>query len=485
MRNIFKSILAAFGVVLIMSACTNDFEEINTNPNGPVVVPSDLLLGSIQEATADRLYSTFVGGDMGETWIQHWGKVQYNDEERYDVRPGVINSTWNGFYAEGLVDAKAMYELAQAEGNRKNMGVSLVMKAYIFSVLTEMYGSIPYTEALQGAASNTTPIYNSQDVVYDSLLNDINRALPLLDGEGTISSTQDLMYAGDALKWKKFANSLKFRMLMRISAKRNVSADLQAIVNSGVFMTSNADNAQLKYTGVNPNANPIWNTVVFGTRNEWKINETIVTMMSGLNDPRLNVYAQPNSDGDIRGVAPGINNPVQSGYDYDNVSALGEYFLAPDLPATFMSNSELKFLMAEAAVKGFITGVVAQDMFNAGIRASFATYNGFVNEDGSLVAMDPEAYILSLGYTPANALVNIATQNYLALYSQGVEAWTEWRRTKIPVLSPAIDPKGGINEIPSRYFYPTDEQTLNSANYSAASAEIGGDQLTTKLWFMQ
>jgi hypothetical protein len=483
-KHIYRSILTAFGVVLLLSSCTDDFEKINTNPNGAVVVPSDLLLGSIQEATADRLYSMFVGGDMGSAWIQHWGKVQYNDEERYEVRQTIINSTWNGFYSQGLTDARVMYELAQAEGNAKNRGVSLVMKAYIFSILTEMYGSIPYSEALKAHEGNTTPTYDTQDVIYDSIIADLNRALPLLDGAGSISSTQDLMYAGNATKWKKFANSLKFRILMRTSANNNVATDLQAIVSSGVYFTSNDDNAVLAYTGENPNASPIWNTVVFSTRSEWKVNETLVTMMEGLSDPRLDVYAQVNADDIIRGVKAGINNPVQNGYDYDNVSALGEYFLAPDMPATFMSYSELSFLMAEAAQKGLISGS-AQSYYEAGIRASFATYNGFENADGSKINIDADAYIGSVAYNSANGLSQIATQNYLALFGQGVEAWTEWRRTKIPALTPATDPKGGINEIPSRYFYPTDEQTLNSTNYQNASTAIGGDKLTTKLWFMQ
>lgn len=318
----------------------------------------------------------------------------------------------------------------------------------------------------------------------------LDSAVTRLQGSGVINADQDIMYGGSASSWMKFANSLKFRLLMRMSAKVDVSADLQAIVTGGNHFTSNADNAELDYTGSNPNANPLWNNIVFGTRSEWKINQTIVQMMEGLSDPRLDVYGQPNKDGIIRGVAPGVLNPTTNGYDYTNTSALGEYFLAPDMPGLFMTYSELMFLVAEAAKKGYISGgdATAQTAYEAGITASFNTYNGFENEDGSVINIDAAAYIISSGvaYNPGTALTQIATQNYLALYGQGQEAYTEWRRTKIPVLTKALDPLADLSGdgIPTRYTYPTDEQTLNTANYNAGSEMVGGDELDSPLWFM-
>jgi hypothetical protein len=273
-----------------------------------------------------------------------------------------------------------------------------------------------------------------------------------------------------------------------MSAKVDVSAELQALVNGGQLFTSNADNAQLPYRAQNPNANPIWNTVVFGTRLEWRINETLVTVMEGLNDPRLPIYAQPNTTGELRGAAPGLEEPTTKGYDYANTSMIGKYFLQPNTPAVYMDFAELNFLLAEAAKKGIIAGgdATAQAYYNAGITASFDTYNGVVVE-GSEIIISSGSYLASAGvaYNPANALVQINTQKWIALYTQGIEAWTEWRRTKLPALSPAIDPIG-IAEIPSRYYYPSKEQSLNATNYNAAVAGMGGaDGLTTKVWWMQ
>ncbi len=474
--------LTVVAAIFTTTSCTDDFEKINTNTNGPITVPSDLLLTSMQEATADLIYNMQIGGDMGANLIQHWGKVQYNDEERYAFRPGNINAIWNNLYATGLNDAKAMVRLAGEEGNEVNQGVAKVFQGYMYSLLVESYGPIPFTESLSAESGNTTPAYDDEATVYNGILALYDEGLALLDGEGEISSSQDLIYGGDVDKWKKFANSLKFRTLMRISSASipgvNVSSGLQAIVNSGMHFTSNGDNAILAYTGTNPNANPIWNTVVFSTRSEYKINETTVTLLNGLGDPRLNVYAQLNDGGIIRGVPPGILNPVQEGYGYANVSAIGTQFLAADFPATYMSYSELSFLMAEAAKRGLITGgdVAAQAAYEAGIAASFDTYG--------VAGAAAYAASGSVAYNPATALEQIGTQNYIALYSQGIEAWTEWRRTKFPALSPAINPIVGT-QIPSRYTYPVDEQTLNSANYAAGSSMVGGDNLDTKLVFVK
>lgn len=486
--NIKKYALAMASTVALVTACTSDFEEINKNPNGPVEIPSHLFLPSMIEATADQYYSTFLGGDMGSCWIQHWAKIQYNDEERYNPRVTSINNWWNLLYARPLEDAKQMHDLAVSEGNQKIRGVALIWSAYVYSMLTDSYGDIPYTQALKAKEGNTAPAYDRQQDIYPALIDSLESAVTYLEGAGSIPAAQDIMYAGNDTKWIKFANSLRFRLLMRMSAKVDVGAELQAIATEGNVFTSNDDNAQLNYLGQNPNANPIWNTVVFTTRLEWRINETLVTVLNDLGDPRLNVYGQPNNVGDIRGAAPGIEEPTTNGYDFNNTSLFGEYFLQPTTPAVFMDFAELNFLMAEAAKKGDIAGgdVAAAEYYNAGVAASFDTYNGFTNEDGSVISMVAAAYLSNAGvaYNPATALEQIGTQKWIALFGQGVEAFAEWRRTGFPVLSPAVDPIG-ISEIPSRYTYPSDEQNFNKSNYTAASAAIGGDELTTKVWWME
>lgn len=495
-KNNLKTFMLGVVSLSVISSCTDEFEEINTNPNGPVEVAPALLLPGIQEYTADRLYSTFVDGDMGSTWIQHWGKVQYNDEERYDVRPGIIDAVWNGFYANSLTDTEIMYDGAKEEGNQALMGVALIMRSYVYSMLTDMYGDIPYTQALKADEGIISPAYDAQSTIYPALIDSLAKADQYIaSGEGSLEASRDLMYSGTLEQWRKFANSLRFRLIMRASDDLDASytAQLQDIVDSGVHFTSNADNAQLPYRETNPNANPVWNTIIFTTRSEWKVNQTIVETMKSLDDPRLEVYAQPNDGGEYRGVAPGIMNPTQNGFTFTNVSAIGWYFLQPDAPAVFMSFSELNFLVAEAAKRGLISGgdAVAEQFYNAGIKASFDRFDGttvtdFNAEEEVTYSISYEDYIdnTDVAYNSSTALQQIGVQNWIALFGQGVEAWTEWRRTGYPVLSPANDPIR-ITEIPSRYPYPSDEQTLNNANYTEAANAMGGDEMTTPVWWMK
>lgn len=133
--------------IIFTWACTNDFEEINQNPNGPTKVPAALLIPAQLERTQDELYSTFTGGDMGNCWAQLWSKVQYNDEARYNPRGSIINRIWNNFYAGSLMDGKVMLEIATEEGNENLQGVAKVLMTYNFSILTDMYGDIPFTDA--------------------------------------------------------------------------------------------------------------------------------------------------------------------------------------------------------------------------------------------------------------------------------------------------------------------------------------------------
>ncbi|MCX7550719.1 SusD/RagB family nutrient-binding outer membrane lipoprotein [Xanthomarina sp. F2636L] len=466
---------------LVFVSCDKDFDELNKNPNDPTAVPSELLLGSMIRTTGNVMYSTFNGGDMGSCWAQHFAKVQYNDEERYLPRESAIGNVWATLYESTAADANAMYNLAVEEENLVSQGAALTMKAYAFLLLTDLYGDVPFSEALQGA-TNISPVYDSQQAVYNGSIALLDEAISKLNpANGSLDSSQDIMYGGDVSKWRKFAASLKFRALMRISGKDLRASEMQALVNSGLLFSSSDDDANLVYLSDAPNANPIYESVVFGTRNEWKVNSAIVDRMDGTvgglpNDARLPVIAQPNGDGDYRGKPSGYNDVPSNDYNYANVSPLGEFYLRPELPAVFLSYTELQFLLAEAAFEGYISGGngAAAAYYQSGIEASFA------ENDGADVT---GYYTGSVIFTPGFAREQIATQKWLALYSQGFEAWTEWRRTGYPVLTPAID--GAISQIPSRYTYPVIEASLNAANYNAAVGNLsGGDKLTSPVWWM-
>ena len=471
----FKITLFLFASLLLIVGCDKDFEEINQDPNNPTSLPSHLLIPQVVRSAQNQLISTFVGGDMGSCWSQQFAKVQYNDEARYIPRQSIIAQVWSTFYASVISDAAAMYTIAEAEGNNNMMAVALTLQAHGYSVLTDMYGEVPFSEAIRADEGIIAPKYDSQQEVYTGLIAMLTQANSLF-GSGDIDATSDILYGGDASKWQKFANSLKFRSLMRISGKVGVAGELQALVNAGGMFTSNADEAKLIYLSASPSANPLYETVVFGTRGEWKVNSVLVDMMTAKSDPRLPVVAQLNDADIYRGKPSGLVDVPSIEYDYVNVSAIGTHYLKPEAPGYYISNAELQFLMAEAAQKGFISGS-ASDYYNAGMAASFEAN---LDENGNSV--DGTAYMASNTLTGATALEQIGNEKWIALFAQGIESWTEQRRTGFPVLSPALE--ADLSQIPSRINYPNIEASINAANYDAAVASQGADNLTTPVWWM-
>ena len=474
-----KIILYTFLSFAALSSCDKDFEELNTDPNNPVSVPAHLLLGYAQRSYTNTVYTMQRGGDMGAGWAQHWSKVQYNDEMQYVPRRGVIDAIWEEIYSRTISEANSMYNLAETEGNTNLQGAALVMQAIGFQTLTDLYGPIPFTEA--NDPTILQPAYDDEATVYEGIIDMLTRADQILaSGTGEITGSSDLFYGGDASKWRKLANSLKFRALMRISSTRSVNSELQALINAGNMFNSMEDEARLTYLAAQPDANPIYETIVFGARPEYKMNSALVELMETLNDNRLEVYASPNDSGAILGKPSGYGaqTPLPNealGYTYANISGLGSFYLDPELPGIIMSYSQLNFLKAEAANEGYISGGVATafEFYKEGITASFA-FNGL---DATSYLAQPNLEFT----TQADARNKIGQQAWIALFGQGFEAWTEWRRTKIPALTPAIE--GAFNEIPSRLYYPTTEETLNKENYDAGVSKIGSDQLTSTLFW--
>lgn len=450
------------------------------DPNNSTAVPAHLLLGGPQRIYTNTMYSAQLGGDMGECWAQHWSKVQYNDEARYVPRRGNIDAIWDNMYTSVISESKAMYDLADAEGNNSLKGAALVMQAVGYQTLVDLYGPVPFTESLNGDILQ--PVYDDESVVYEGIITMLTQAATLLSSStDEINGSSDLFYAGDVSKWYKLANSLKFRALMRISSTRSVSSELQSLM--GKMFTSNDDSAQITYLAAAPDANPIWETIIDGNRAEYKINSVLVSTLEGLADPRLPIFAGENADGNIVGKPSGFGAQTTLpneglGYTYANISPLGDLYLSPTLPGVLISYSQLSFLIAEAMNEGYVSGGIASSLewYKKGINANLE-FNG-------VAANDIAAYLgqASLNYaSKADGTQKIATQEWIALFGQGFETWTEWRRTQIPALTPAAE--AIISQIPSRLYYPTTEPSLNKANYDAAVSKISKDDLVSPLFW--
>jgi len=248
-------------------------------------------------------------------------------------------------------------------------------------------------------------------------------------------------------------------------------------------MTSNADSAQLNYLAAQPDANPIYETVVFGAREEYKLSSVLIEKLEASGDPRIDVYASPiDNVGTYAGNIPGTEN---SG-NYDDFSAIGDFYLDPTLPGVILSYAQVEFYLAEAANEGLLTGisdlVAAADHYNKGITANM-NFNG-VGAFAPAFLTNPD--IVLTGNTQDNAREKIGLQMWVSLFGQGFEAWTEWRRTGFPALSPVVNAAPGVTTIPSRLFYNTSEVSFNNASYNAGVVLLKGpDKLTTRLWWMK
>lgn len=471
MKNIFKPffLLTVFGLSIFVS-CDSDFEETNTDPDEPTQISVDLQLGYIERSLINELYDIFAAGECASTWPQHISKPIYNDADRYFPRLGAVNTFWNTLYLNVIAEADEMYLLAGEAGNQSVQGAALTLKAIALQTLTDTFGDIPSSEANLAIEGNYTPKYDSQQEVYTQIFALLDEAISKFNADqGTINPDQDLIYGGNVSMWIKFATSVKFRALMRVSDTPLFSTEeLQSLINSGNLITSTTDNAFIQFSSTTlPNTNPFYDITLNGREAEWCMGKALVDHMIAENDPRLPIYANTNDFGEYVGKPAGFINPGLSGYGAGTVSQIGDAFMASDAPLYFITAAQVNLLLAEAAEIHSIGGN-AEEIFLSGVAAS-------LEQNG----LDSESYIPTY-----NGYQSIAEQLWVSTFLQGYETWAEWRRSDIPAnLELAIDPQPGVNSIPSRYTYPNDEVSLNATNVDEAVANQGEDALTTKIWW--
>ena len=472
MKKIYKKLplAAILASSMLYVSCDGDFEATNTDPNNPTEISTDLQLGYIERTLINNLYDSFASGECAATWPQHISKPIYNDADRYFPRLGSLNSFFNSLYSNVIIETDVMYDLGAEDENPAVQGAALVLKAIAYQNLTDAFGDIPMSEAGAGLSDgNFTPVYDTQQQVYEGIIAYLDEAISKFNQGGTIDSSQDLIYGGDIDQWIKFAKSVKLRALMRISDTPAFNAAaVQSLISEGDLITSTTDNAFISFATENaPNANPYYSIVQNGRQAEWCMGESLVEFMKSQNDPRLAVYANPNDDGEYVGKPAGYINPGISGYGAGVVSEIGDAYFAADAPLYFINATQVNLLIAEAIVRFGASGN-AETYFYAGIDASLEQ-NGL--DAGS--------------FAPAyDGYQSIAEQLWVGTFMQGYEAWSEWRRSDIPADLPlAVDSQPGVNSIPTRYTYTNDEKSLNADNVNAAISNQGADELTTKIWW--
>lgn len=525
MKNIkFIGVLAVIASLTLVS-CGNDLEDVNQNPNNPEFVPSNSIFNSATREYFSATRDAFNHGRFTLNWMEYWGQNSYADEDRYLYRETTATSSYNSVYMVAT-DLKSVIELntnedtkvdAAAYGSNNNqIAASRIMLAYMFHQLTNTFGDVPYWsygsddpefQALD-VDEFLSPVFAPQEKIYADILKELRESADMIDVNATVFSSGDNIFNGDAVKWKKLANSLILRVattLKEVDAGTANSAIALAI-QDGV-MESNDDNAAQQYESDDANANPMWRA--FLTRTDFAVSAPFVDLLKGKTgnygpDPRLFHMAAPISAGitaikeDTYPKSTDYDDYVGVPYAYNKVNRIGfnlysfpsSQALAPDFAEILMEYSEVEFLLSE--FNGF-----AQANYEAGVRASM--------EKWEVPSADIDAFISNL---PAANKENVSNQKYVALYMQGHQAYAEARRTGFPDSSilflpgdtytlPADQATAAgetsytfvsgvldLTTLPSRSRYPVGLQTLNGENTAAAASKLSdGDTVFSKLFW--
>jgi hypothetical protein len=360
-------------------------------------------------------------------------------------------------------------------------GPALVMKAYMTAALTDLYGDVPYSEALQGKSEIFAPKYDKQEAIYtgaNGILKNLENAIIAMEAyNGTAKLEGDIVYNGNLQNWVRFANSLRIKLLMRISDKMNVSSQLQAIFTSGKYITNNTQNAIFKFSATPPNNFRI-TTARIGDYNLYIMSKTAEEILKNYNDPRISLFYRPTSANPANFV--GLQNGPDAAITpvtLANNSLTGRIFREDgvNLKYNYSTAWETNFFLAEAAQKGLIT-TSAKALYDLAVTQGFDYWN---------VAM-PANY-LTTGpsvFNPASpdVLKLIITQKWIPNTINGYEGWIEYRRTGFPELKPVLASRNN-GVYPVRMPYPQEEATLNGDSYKAAAATTNNNSINAKVWW--
>jgi len=461
-------------------ACTEDFQEINTNPNAPVDVQPSLLLRQVQWDYAEQMsYEGFVAGNL---LGQYFTAIDFNLFDRHSLTESQFGGNpWDILYVN-LRDNEIILEKSQESAALAVYeGPARILKAYMSAALTDIFGDVPYSEAFSGKSSGIiSPVYDDQEAIYTTtggILDNLDQGITAIENyQGPTPLEGDIIFNGDLSAWVKFANALKLKYLMRISDRVDVSAQIAAIFQEGNFIQTNADNAAFDFGG--PPNNFRMSTARVGDYNVYIMSETIEEVLKQLNDPRIAVFFRPT------GNDPGEYNGLLNGPDASQLSiTVADYSLtgriwreeATQLDANYMTAAETHFILAEAAQKGLITAN-AKALYEEGVRLSFAYWQASL----------PDDYLISgsaaFGTDEANPIEQIITQKWLHNIGNGYEGWIEYRRTGFPALKTVA---ASLNNdlIPVRMPYPTTEATLNRGNYEQAAQVSNGNSVNSAVWW--
>ena len=512
-RNAYRLLMAFALVSMLFTSCTKDFEAINTDPNNiPDALPQQLLAPAL---VGTMTYNMIRNRNFNNELMQV--SVNMSDAEgqvfRYDFRNNWSDYLYNGLYSE-LTNFKDIYRLSSDSGvnyNASYRGIALICQSWVYSILTDTYGDIPYSQSNQGKDSlNYEPKFDKQQDIYLDIFKQLELANTLLAQNTAIIASSDPVYAGNVSRWRKFGNSLYLRLLLRVSGKtevqQEVASKIKEIVETNAsnypVFTSNDESAILRWTGIAPYTSP-YIAVREQDFRQPGLAEFFLQNLVNWNDPRIDIPTYGSGGFNRWGIAPSSGayvgvpsgyapgeNPVKRSYFYSNTSAVS--LQTEPMAGMMMNYAELKFILAECAVKGWISSS-AETHYNEGALNSITLWlplwptiinpqTNLPNDIKTFLAAADIEWMESLSVE--EKMERIHLQKYYALFLADMQQWFEYRRTGHPKL-----PKGnGLKNngiMPARMNYPVYVQSANPTNYKLAIAAQGADDIATQVWWQK
>jgi len=488
--NIYALLLA---LICLFPSCKKNFQEINTDPNRPVEITPGVMLGQLQYkmVNASMMASKNFTHELMQVTAPRYSTS--GGLHRYVVTPSSNNGIWTSFYS-AMTDVEDLYAIADRLNEPNYKAISLIYKCWAFSILTDCFGDVPYSEATKATQGIVKPKFDTQKSIYIQLLKDLETANGLINTAKALTYGGDMVYSANTVsgtgspgmvKWKKFCNSLRLRLLLRISKREgevNVNEQLNTVLGNPdkypVFSTA-ADDAIFMYPGSYPYYNPYYNARLLDWRQGDYFTLFFMDKMNSIEDPRRAIWATQvlvNGANVFQGIRSGYESTLE--YPTDKNSSYNDNLKTLPQLGIMMTNAELQFIKAELALKGFATGSNVKTLYENGITSSVTQWG----------AKMPADYLLKTGIafnssvSADQQLQQIMLQKYYAFFFNDYQSWFEKRRTGYPVL-----PRGsGIpaeNQFPSRCPYPTYLQSINAENLSVAVTAMGGDNSNSKGWW--
>ncbi len=503
---------------MVLPSCTKNFEKINTDPiNTPNALPEQLLAPAlVATLSANMLRNRNFNNELMQVTVS-----QTDDEAaifRYDYRNTISDNLYNNWYAQ-LTNFKDVYRIASQPLtlNKSYQGISLICQAWIYSLLTDTYGDVPYSQSNLGRDSSLyEPAFDKQKDIYTSLFSQLEAANTLLTTGTAIKATSDPVYNGNVSKWRKFGNSLYLRLLLKLSGKAEVATDVIAKIKDMVDtrastypkFASNDDSAILRWTG-----GVYTSPYQLVREQDWRspaIGSFFIDHLRDWADPRININIYATSGfnrwsiaqgpsgfaGVASGYLPGTGAPKQS-YFYSNTSAVS--LQTDQLTGMIMNYGELQFILAECSLKGYIATGTAQTYWETGVLSGLtlwlptwpnAVAAGPPATPTTTATAEFRAYLTNADINWDNTesvdakMERIHLQKYYALFLEDLQQWFEYRRTNHPTLPVGTGLRNG-GVMPARMTYPVYVQSANPTNYKLAVATQGPDVISTQVWWQK